>query len=195
MPLLLIARSGLPATDVAPAGTAVGVDAEARIAGGRIGDAGALRRHRGRAKRIAFASFGCGAVITGMAIAWQIDWLPGVALFLAGALFDWENGGPASSIRLGGDALVVEAGEWSGLAIPRARITAVEFGAPPLREGASATMSWRGVFGAARSHVVVIGLESDPEGPVRILVPEAGRAEAQAAVQSLRDWWGSGGAA
>jgi hypothetical protein len=177
MPLVLIARSGPPDADVAPAAMAVGADAEARIAGGQIGDAGALRRHLGRAKRIAFATFGCGVVITGLAIAWQIDWLPGVALFLAGALFDWENGGPACSIRLGGDALVVETGAWSGLAIPRARITAVEFGVPPRRQ--------------ARSHVVVIGLESAPEGPGRILVPEAGRAEAQAAVQSLRAWWGS----
>jgi hypothetical protein len=193
MPLLLIGRSGLPAADVVPAATAVGADAEARIAGGQIGDAGALRRHHGRAKRIALASFGCGAVITGIAIAWQIDWLPGVALFLAGALFDWENVGPASSIRLGGDALVVETGAWSGLAIPRARITAVEFGPPSRQQSASGTMSWRGAFGGvARSHVVVIGLESDPEGPGCILVPEAGGAEAHAAVQSLRSWWGSG---
>jgi hypothetical protein len=192
MPLLLIARSGLPTTDVVPAATGVGVDAGARIASGQIGDAGALRRHRGRGKRIALASFGCGAAITAVAIAWQIDWLPGAALFLAGALFDWENGGPASSIRLGGDALVVETGAWSGLAIPRARITAVEFGDPPRPERAGATISSRAASGAPRSHVVVIGLESAPEGPARILVPEAGRAEAQAAVQSLRAWWGSG---
>jgi hypothetical protein len=193
MPVLLIARSGLPATDVVPAAMPVGADVEARIAGGQIGDAGALRRHRGHAKRIAFASFGCGAVITGVAIAWQIDWLPGAALFLAGAIFDWESDGPASSIRLGRDALVVETGAWSGLAIPRARITAVDSAALPRSEGASATTSWRGALGAVSlSHVVVIGLESGPEGPARILVPEAGHAEALAAVQSLRAWWGSG---
>lgn len=162
----------------------------ARIDGGELGDPLAWERYDARAAvatRTAMAAavmFGVGA-FAGHHLALLPSALAGL-----GAAFDEARRKLGATVRLEGEALLVERGAHRGLLLARSDVVDVGFGAPALAADRRAPETfWRGDFGAvARSHVLVLRLARAPGRPLRLIIPEAGLAAAQAAANVLRAW-------
>lgn len=189
MSLALLARTWVPTAHWTPAAMEIAADARERIGVGRLGDRHAIARYVGRANRLAGISL-ISAIPLSFA-AWLVHSAIGVVVVvLIGAFCDWQRGRLACSIRVEGDHFVIESGPWTGRRVKRSDVQAIGFGAPARYPyGKPPETFWSGDFGGvARSHLVVIRLHPGRVPSRRLLVPEAGLAEAQSAQRRLTHW-------